>query len=173
MERDGSSVCLKETYGNASNEGETEAANVHKTEDLDSQICHAESLQPENVLTKNDKTEHGLQRDQDLSLKTDRASNNTSNMSDVNLSIFGRNCVKINLKGTDIDEDALYGDMNEFFATLLKAGRVSHPDVAHTTVEPGSSSPSTSVFQPNAAGRKKASEQLANRRRRTRKHKKI
>ena len=112
MERDGSSVCLKETYGNALNEGETEAANVHKTEDLDSQICHAESLQPENVLTKNDKTEHGLQRDQDLSLKTDRASNNTSNMSDVNLSIFGRNCVKINLKGTDIDEDALYGDMN-------------------------------------------------------------
>ena len=66
----------------------------------------------------------------------------------------------------------LFFSFLEFFATLLKAGRVSHPDVAHTTVEPGSSSPSTSVFQPNGAGTKKASEQLANRRRRTRKYRK-
>ena len=112
MERDGPSVCPKETNGNALNEGETEAANVHKKEDLDCQICHAESLQPENVLTKNNKTKLGVQREQDLSLRTDGASNNTSNMSDANLSIFGPNCVKIHLKGTDIDEDALYGDMN-------------------------------------------------------------
>ena len=59
---------------------------------------------------------------------------------------------------------------------------MSHPDGGHTTVEPGqiskagpsslASSPSTSVFQPNVAGTKKASEQLADRRRRSRKHKK-
>ena len=35
MERNGLSVCAKETNGNASNEGETEAANVQKTKDLD------------------------------------------------------------------------------------------------------------------------------------------
>ena len=62
----------------------------------------------------------------------------------------------------------------EFFASLLKAGKVSHPDGEHTTVEPGpmfeggpssyTSSPSTFGFQPNGAGKKKASKQLANRR---------
>ena len=94
MERNDLSVCAKETNGNASNEGETEAANEHKTEDIDCQICDAESLKPENATAKNDKTGHGVQRHQD------------------NLSIFGPNCAKIHFKGTDIDEDALYGDMN-------------------------------------------------------------
>ena len=76
----------------------------------------------------------------------------------------------------------------EFFASLLGAGRVSHTDSKQTTLEAGnifqagpssySSSPSTSGFdpnrhdQPNGAGTKKVSKQLANKRRRTRKHKK-
>ena len=111
MERNGLSVCAKESNGNASNEGETEAANVHKKEDLDSQICHAESLEPKNALAKNE-TGHGVQGGQDLPLRAEGAGNNSSNMSDANLSIFGPSCVKIHLKGTDIDEDALYGDMN-------------------------------------------------------------
>ena len=69
----------------------------------------------------------------------------------------------------------------EFFASLSKAGRVSHTDSQQTTVEPGqifeagpssySSSPSTSGFQPNGAGTQRASKQLAHRRRSTREHK--
>ena len=112
MESNGLSVCAKETDGNASNEGETEAPNVHKTEDIDCQICDAESLKPENALANNDETGHGVQHAQDLPLRADGAWNNTSNMPDANLSIFGPNCAKIHLKGTDIDADALYGDMN-------------------------------------------------------------
>ena len=111
MERNGLSVCARESNGNASNEGETEAANVHKKEDLDSQICHAESLEPKTALAKNE-TGHGVQGGQDLPLSAEGAGNNSSNMPDANLSIFGPNCVKIHFKGTDIDEDALYGDMN-------------------------------------------------------------
>ena len=33
-------------------------------------------------------------------------------MSDGNFSIFGPNCAKIHVKGTGIDEHALYGEMN-------------------------------------------------------------
>ena len=70
----------------------------------------------------------------------------------------------------------------EFFASLFKAGRVSNPESEQTTVEQGqifqaepscyASSPSIFEFQPNGAETKQASKQLANRRRRTRKHKK-
>lgn len=113
MENNGVSVNAKETDGNTSNEGETEAANVPKTEGLDCQICHAESSKPENALAKNDKTGgHDVQRAQDLPLRTDGAGNDTSNMSNANFSIFGPSCVNTHVKGTDIDEDALYGDMN-------------------------------------------------------------
>ena len=65
-----------------------------------------------------------------------------------------------------------YFSFLEFFASLLKAGKVSHPDGEHTTVQPGpmfeggpssyTSSPSTFGFQPNEVGKKKASK-LANR----------
>ena len=112
MKRNRLSVSPKESNGNASSEGETEAANVHKTKDLDCQICHAESLETENALTKNDKTPHEVQSDQDLPLRTDGACNNTSNMSDANFSNLGPNCLKMYLKRTDIDLEALHGEMN-------------------------------------------------------------
>lgn len=48
---DGLSVCAMENQ----NEGETETTNVQKTEDIDCQICHEESLKPVNVSAKEDK----------------------------------------------------------------------------------------------------------------------
>ena len=112
MKRNRLSVSPKESNENASSEGETEAANVHKTTDLDCQMCHAESLEIENALTKDDKTAHDVQSDQDLPLRTDGSSNNTSNTSDASCSNFGPNCLKIYLKRTDIDLETLYGEMN-------------------------------------------------------------
>ena len=97
MERNRLSACAKETNGNASNEGETETTNLHRTE---------------NALTKNNKTGDDVRSDQDLPLSTDGARNNTFNMSDNNLSNFGPDFLKMYLKGTDIDLDAFYGEMN-------------------------------------------------------------
>ena len=85
---------------------------MQATEDLDCQICHAESLNTEKALTKNDKTGHDLQSDQDLPLRADGACNNTSNKPDANFSDFGPNFLKMYLKGTDINVDAFYGEMN-------------------------------------------------------------
>ena len=112
MERKRLSVCPKESNGNASNEGETEPPNVHKTKDLDCQVCHAESLKTEDALTKNDKTRHDVQSDQDLPLRADGACSNTANMSDAHFSNSGSNCVTMYLKRTDIDLEALNGEMN-------------------------------------------------------------
>lgn len=110
MERDdGLSVCAVEKGENASDEVETETTNVHKTEDLECQICHEESLKPENASVKENKTGHDVQRRQDLPLRADAA----SNKSDANFSIFGPNFVKIALEGTDIDEDVLNGEVND------------------------------------------------------------
>ena len=106
--RDGLSVCA---VGNQ-NESETETTNVQKTEDIDCQICHEESLKPVNVSAKEDKTGLGVQHDQGLPSRTDGAWNNTSNVSDANFRIFGPNFANIHIKGTGIDEDALYGEMN-------------------------------------------------------------
>ena len=111
MKRNWLSVSPKESNGNASNEGETEAANVHKTKDLDFQICHEESLKTDNALTKNDNTGHDAQSDQDLLLRADEACSNTSNKANANFSNFGPNCLKLYLKRTDIDLEALYGEM--------------------------------------------------------------
>ena len=101
---------------NSSNGGKTETTNVketlHTAADLDCQICHEESLKPGNSSAKKDKTGQGVQHDQDLPLRTDGAWNNTSNMSDNNCSNFGPSFVKISLKRTDIDNGALYGQMN-------------------------------------------------------------
>ena len=112
MERDGLSVCVVENGENATNEGETEAAIVHKTENLHRQICHAESLKADNASAKEDKTGQDVQHDQDLPLRADEAWNSTSSMSDTNFSIFGPTFVKIPLEETDVDEDVLYGEMN-------------------------------------------------------------
>ena len=84
---------------------------MHKTEDLDCQVCHEESLKTVKTSTKNEKTGHGLQRDRDLPLRADGAWNNTSSMSDANFSIFGPSFAKIQVKGTDINNGALYGEM--------------------------------------------------------------
>jgi len=108
MERDDSlSVCAVENGENASNEGETETTNVHKTEDLDCQICHEESLKSENASAKKNTTGHDVQRCQDLPLTANAALNN---MSDAKFRTFGPNLVKIPLDG--VDEDALYKDVN-------------------------------------------------------------
>ena len=93
MKRNHLSVSPKESNGNASSEGETKA-------------------ETENALTKSDKTAHDVQSDQDLPLRTNGACNNTSNMSDANFSNFGPNCLKMYLKRTDIDLEALYREMN-------------------------------------------------------------
>ena len=108
MQRDGLSVCTKETGENASNEGKTETTNVHQKEDLDCQICHEETLKAENAAAKENKTSHDIQRGQDLPLRAD----GTSNISDANCSIFGSNFVKISLEETRINDDALFGEMN-------------------------------------------------------------
>lgn len=168
MERNRLSACAKETNGNASDDGKTETTNLHRTENAS--------------VTKNNKTGDDVRSDQDLPLSTDGARNNTFNMSDNNLGNFGPDFLKMYLKGTDIDLDAFYGEMNEFFAGLSEADRVSHPDSEQTTLEHGqsseagpssySSSPSTSGFQPNGDGMRRGSKQLANRRFSTRKHKK-
>ena len=84
---------------------------MHKTEDLDCQVCHEESLKTENSSTKNDKTGHGVQRDRDLPLRADGAWNDTSSMSDTSFSILGPRFAKIQVKGTDINNGALYGEM--------------------------------------------------------------
>ena len=101
MRRNRLSVCAKETNGNASSEGETEAA---ITEDLDIQICHAESLKAENSSAENDKTGHDVQHGQDLPLRADGAWYITSNMS-------WPNFVEMYLKGNDIDLNTLQGEM--------------------------------------------------------------
>ena len=88
MERDGLSVCAKKTGENASHEGKTDTTNVHQKQGLDCQICHEETLKPENATAIKDKAEHDVQP------------------------ILGAKFVRIPLKGTDIDEDALYGEMN-------------------------------------------------------------
>ena len=95
------SVCAKETNRNASDEGETEAAIMQKTE----------SLKSENSSAMADIAEHDVKGDQDLPLRADGAYNNTSNRSNGNLSNFGPNCLKMYLRGTDIDVDAFYGEM--------------------------------------------------------------
>ena len=108
MERDDClSVCAVENGENSSNEGETETSNVYKTEDLDCQICHEESLKSENASAKKNTTGHDVQRCQDLPLKANAALNN---MSDAKFRTFGPNLVKIPLDG--VDEDALYKDVN-------------------------------------------------------------
>lgn len=192
-EGDNIPVCAVQPAGTSSNGGETETTNVkrnlHTTADLDSQICHEESLKTENSSAKNDKTGHDVQHDQDLPLRTDGACNNTSNMSDANFNILGPSFTKISLEGTD--KGALYGEMNEFIfagvAKLMEARRVPRTDTDLTTVERGQNvkagqssytfSPSTFVFHPNTDNQtngtasKKASKQLESRRRRTRKHK--
>ena len=67
MERDDClSVCAVENGENSSNEGETETTNVYKTEDLDCQICHEESLKSENASAKENETGQDVQCGQDL-----------------------------------------------------------------------------------------------------------
>ena len=107
--------CVAQPAENSSNGGETKTTNakenLHNTEDLDCQVCHEESLKTENASTKNDKTGHGVQRDRDLPLRADGAWNNTSSMSDANFSIFGPSFAKLQVKGTDINNGALYGEL--------------------------------------------------------------
>ena len=56
----------------ASNEGETEAAIVLKTEDLDCQMSHDKSWKPGNASAKEDNTVQDVQHDQDLPLMAQR-----------------------------------------------------------------------------------------------------
>ena len=104
------SFCVLENGENASNEGETETTNVRKTEDLDCQTGHEESLKSENAFAKENKTGHDVQGGQDLPLTADAALNNALNMCDVNFSIFGSNFVKTPIE--EVDENVLYEGVN-------------------------------------------------------------
>lgn len=105
---------------------------MHKTEDLDCQVCHEESLKTVKTSTKNEKTGHGLQRDRDLPLRADGAWNNTSSMSDADFSIFEPSFIKIPLEETDVDEDALYREMK---GKTLEGLSLLNPSFTCKTIE--------------------------------------